>query len=71
LPGIDFAQAYRSPSNFPIPARRTELSKIPLLIRVSFRRLHQQARELRYRITAKGMRTRTVTIATTLLDPLR
>jgi len=28
-------------------------------------------RELRYRITAKGMRTREVTIATTLLDPLR
>ena len=30
-----------------------------------------QVRELRYRITAKGMRTRVVTIATTLLDPMR
>lgn len=30
-----------------------------------------QVRELRYRITAKGMRTRVVTIATTLLDPTR
>jgi hypothetical protein len=28
-------------------------------------------RELRYRITARGMRTRQVTIATTLLDPMR
>jgi hypothetical protein len=28
-------------------------------------------RELRYRITARGMRTREVTIATTLLDPMR
>lgn len=28
-------------------------------------------RELRYRITAKGMRTRQVTLATTLLDPMR
>ena len=28
-------------------------------------------RELRYRITIKGMRTREVTIATTLLDPMR
>jgi hypothetical protein len=30
-----------------------------------------QVRELRYRITARGMRTRVVTIATTLLDPMR
>jgi hypothetical protein len=30
-----------------------------------------QVRELRYRIIAKGMRTREVTIATTLLDPMR
>jgi DDE family transposase len=28
-------------------------------------------RELRYRITVRGLRTRTVTIATTLLDPMR
>jgi hypothetical protein len=28
-------------------------------------------RELRYRVTARGMRTRVVTIATTLLDPMR
>lgn len=28
-------------------------------------------RELRYRITAKGMRSRQITIATTLLDPMR
>jgi len=28
-------------------------------------------RELRYRITAKGMRTQVVTLATTLLDPMR
>jgi hypothetical protein len=30
-----------------------------------------QVRELRYRITVKGMRSREVTIATTLLDPMR
>ena len=30
-----------------------------------------QVRELRYRITARGYRTRTVTIVTTLLNPLR
>jgi hypothetical protein len=30
-----------------------------------------QVRELRYRITAKGMRTRVVSITTTLLDPMR
>ena len=53
---------WKRPANRPVWMTDAQFSDQPdtLLIR-----------ELRYRITARGMRTREVTIATTLLDPMR
>jgi hypothetical protein len=50
------------PANQPAWMTDGQFAALPDTLRV---------RELRYRVTAKGMRTRVVTIATTLLDPMR
>ncbi len=51
-----------TPTRRPVWMSEAQFAALPPTVRV---------RELRYRITAKGMRTRVVTIATTLLDPTR
>jgi len=53
---------WNRPANRPVWMTDGQFSDQPDTLRV---------RELRYRITARGMRTREVTIATTLLDPMR
>jgi hypothetical protein len=50
------------PANRPVWMNETEYAALPQTLEV---------RELRYRITMRGMRTRVVCITTTLLDPMR
>jgi len=54
--------AWVKPAHCPTWMRPDQFQAMPATI---------QVRELRYRITVRGRRTRVVTIATTLLDPMR
>jgi hypothetical protein len=53
---------WQRPANRPVWMTDEQFANQPQVINV---------RELRYRITARGMRTREVTVVTTLLDPMR
>ena len=53
---------WKKPTNRPVWMTDEQFAGQPAVLRV---------RELRYRITARGMRTREVTLATTLLDSMR
>jgi Transposase DDE domain len=53
---------WKRPANRPVWMTDTQFADQPDVL---------QVRELRYRITAPGMRTREVTVVTTLLDPMR
>jgi hypothetical protein len=62
LGALDQIVEWIKPLTQPVWMTAAQFAEMPLTL---------QVRELRYQIIAKGMRTREVTIATTLLDPMR